>query len=373
MAISALQKLSTLSLSLLLMGCLEADGGDLLEDYQQRLANVLDVSTQEPHASVYLSVPDKRDLAIEIPRVSLGLLESYGLRECGLFNLIAEKNSILGKVQNHFANWDYQTALLTTIDQCLTSGKLTEKERVTLEGIQQTKLQHLRWHWHNLVTLSDATRKQITHQRWLSQPDFTHIGDVANQLDTLLSQTRFFDTKASKIDNPIAPISQASISQTPITQATVTQTTIIRLQEANIQETNVQQTNVQETIEKKPVIGSLLFSMSNSTEWLNSTNRLLKQHQDKVVCRKNRDTTRFKYLNNVFNLYYVDSVQPYLAQLDRSYIKLEPALLTYQTHFSTESVNFDIKEIKQAFRNATLEHVSIWKSLFERCGRKVTR
>ncbi|HAS6511367.1 TPA: DUF3080 family protein, partial [Vibrio parahaemolyticus] len=84
----------------------------IFEKYHQRLANVLDVPPRELNEVSAITIPDKRALYQELPRLSLGLLESYQLRQCGLFNLIAEKNSQLGKVQDPFHDLDYQTTLL---------------------------------------------------------------------------------------------------------------------------------------------------------------------------------------------------------------------------------------------------------------------
>ncbi len=85
---------TTLSLSItLLSGCSEWFNPEkaVFEKYNQRLANVLDVSESALDPSPAITIPDKRELFQELPRLSLGLLESYQLRQCGLFNLIAEK------------------------------------------------------------------------------------------------------------------------------------------------------------------------------------------------------------------------------------------------------------------------------------------
>ncbi|MGR5471306.1 DUF3080 family protein, partial [Vibrio astriarenae] len=70
----------------------------VFQKYHQRLATVLEVSASTIEESAAVTIPDKRVLFHDLPRVSLGLLESYQLRRCGLFNLIAQKNSPLGKV-----------------------------------------------------------------------------------------------------------------------------------------------------------------------------------------------------------------------------------------------------------------------------------
>lgn len=107
---------------LLLTGCeprlaIDAD----FDRYLSRIANVQQRDALSPPAMAAQSLPEKRKLLIAIDPVTISLLDSYELRQCGLFELIAERNSILGKVQDEFREWDYQVALLNGIQGCLTS------------------------------------------------------------------------------------------------------------------------------------------------------------------------------------------------------------------------------------------------------------
>ncbi|EOX4278642.1 DUF3080 family protein, partial [Vibrio cholerae] len=101
---------------LLLTGCeprlaIDAD----FDRYLSRIANVQQREALSPPAMVAQSLPEKRELLIAIAPVTISLLDSYELRQCGVFELIAERNSILGKVQDEFREWDYQIALLNGI------------------------------------------------------------------------------------------------------------------------------------------------------------------------------------------------------------------------------------------------------------------
>ncbi|MFX3791464.1 DUF3080 family protein, partial [Streptococcus suis] len=84
------------------------------------------------------------------PTLSIGLIDSYQLRQCGLFNLIAERNSVLGKVADQFRNYDYQVALLAGVGKCLSSNELDPEIVELLKEIEQQKLAQFPLHQWNL-------------------------------------------------------------------------------------------------------------------------------------------------------------------------------------------------------------------------------
>ncbi|RXJ71671.1 hypothetical protein CS022_20225 [Veronia nyctiphanis] len=100
--------------AVLLLGCRPGnETTDLFETYQQRLANVVDADTSPLPESDKVQLPRKRELIQPIEDVTFGLLDAYDLRKCGLFQLIAERNSVLGKIQDPFRQLDYEVSFLT--------------------------------------------------------------------------------------------------------------------------------------------------------------------------------------------------------------------------------------------------------------------
>ncbi|MGY0616036.1 DUF3080 domain-containing protein [Vibrio sp. FJH11] len=318
---------------LLLSGCSEYCNPEqaLLDKYHQRLANVLDVSTLEIAPQPAISIPSRRDLFQPLPRLSLGLLESYQLRQCGLFNLLAEKNSQLGKVQDAFHDLDYQTSLLRTLNACLTEFPLSGDERATLESLYLQKWSHLHAHLDNLLLTSDAMQKQLTASDWLSVDNQSQISRVSDAFNIL---SEIYD----------AP--HQAISRLPAARLV----------------------SYQEVIEKSRLMGRLYYSLTNTTLWLNETTRLLESNQSKVLCGKNRDTTQFRYLNNVFQSIYVEEVQPYLAYLDSTFQRLNSGIELVEKRMDLHGKVYGLSKAHTAFRQETLEHVKFWQGLFKRCG-----
>ncbi|WP_269748192.1 DUF3080 family protein [Enterovibrio coralii] len=148
-----------------LQGCFDNDkAAGLFSDYSQRLANVVETEPVTPPESNAIKLPRKRDLILPIEDVRMGLLDAYELRQCGLFQLIADRNSILGKVQDAFRQLNYEIALLNTLEQCLddvTSESLT-KELARIQTQKRAEINKVYW---NTFAGSDAWRSQLTRHQ----------------------------------------------------------------------------------------------------------------------------------------------------------------------------------------------------------------
>ncbi len=303
----------------------------MMDKYHQRLANVLEVSKSEITPLTAITIPPRRDLFQPLPRVSLGLLESYQLRQCGLFNLIAAKNSQLGKVQDAFHDMDYQISLLRLLHSCLTNFSLNDEEREKLETVYAQKWNHLHVHLDNFLLTSDTMQKQLSASDWLTLEDKNQIASIDDAFNII---SELYETQYQAIS---------------------------RLPNANL-------VDYQEELEKSRLIGKLYYSLANTTLWLSETTQMLEFNQSKILCGKNRDNTKFRYLNNVFRSIYIQEVQPYLAYLDSTYQRLDTGIALIEKRMNLHREAYGLIEAHDAFRKQTLNHVKFWKSLFKRCG-----
>ncbi|MCW8335924.1 DUF3080 family protein, partial [Vibrio paucivorans] len=237
------------------------------EDYLQRLSNVLEVDAPEPPATTSISLPAKRELMHDIPSITMGLLDSYQLKACGLFHLIAEKNSSLGKVQDKFRNFDYQLNFIDTAYQCLSDESISSEVASELNRVAALKQSQLMLHFENMVFGDDAMRNQLQSSRWLIEEDTWNLGTLLPAL-TAINKTHILIANTAPVD--------------PI---------------------NV--TQYQESLDKIRLIGELNFSLLRSSQWLERITILLNANDAQVICRQNRDSTKFRYLRNVFNNNYI--------------------------------------------------------------------
>ena len=319
----------TLLIVLVLGGCFGEGPGDLFDDYQTKIARVQDADEIKEDWE-FESLPRKRELLLDVPSLSIGLIDSYQLRQCGLFNLIAERNSVLGKVADEFRNYDYQVALLAGVGKCLSASELDPEIVELLKEIEQQKLAQFPLHQWNLIYASDAMQSQMRGSQWLR----SDIGDQVRQTSDALEH-----------------INQA----------------------LNTSLVSGKTTEVQEVLDKSSTLGDLYYSLARASVELDTITEQLTTFDNNIICGKQRDTTKFRYLNNVFEQQYISKVQPYMAQLDGYYQQLAPQLGMFDAQPELHSYYFPIQDAHQAFRASTRRHVDYWQQLFKRCGRKVGR
>ncbi|WP_253820528.1 DUF3080 domain-containing protein [Vibrio pectenicida] len=300
-----------------------------LQTYLSRIANVQERSTFVLPDDQSITLPSKQTLFIDIPRVSISLIDSYELRKCGLFSLIAERNSILGKVQDQFRNYDYQIKLNYGLNGCIQSPNLSESLRSQLIEIQAEKLSQLPNHFSNLLFSSDAMRRQLqsSHELSIQGPkESSIILEAIKQIDSAFSVSN--NQKSLVVLSPLTPY--------------------------------------QEVLDKQPILGMLSYTMLNTSLKLQIVTKQLKEHDDVILCKSNRDRTQFNYLRNVFNEFFIGKIQPYMAKVDSVYNDLNPYLDF--TNTGHPKYHYPIREYHRVYRKAILDHVKYWQDLFKRCG-----
>ncbi|KOO03469.1 DUF3080 domain-containing protein [Vibrio nereis] len=317
--------------SLFIFGCdwSKSEVDDKFSTYLSRIANVQGSDALAFKDNINITLPTKRELTFNIPTVTIGLLDSYELRKCDLFNLIAERNSVLGKVQDQFRNFDYQVQLIYGIDNCLLNKNISSALKDQLTQLLETKINQLPLHFSNLIYTSEAMRSQLTAYQWVTNDNASISSELLqafNQIDAAF-QIREQVSSTDRL-NSVVPH--------------------------------------QEVLEKDPKIGELSYSMLNASIKLNVISQQLQLHDGAILCGQYRDTTKFKYLRNVFQQQFIDDIQPYLAKIDSAYMRLEPMLsFTQATH---PDFTYPIQQHHSQFRQAIKDHVGYWKTLFQRCG-----
>ncbi|MFG0731681.1 DUF3080 family protein [Photobacterium damselae] len=316
--------------------------------YAQRLANVLDTSFDERTVNTYLDIipyPDNRDIYQTIPDIRIGLLDAYELRQCGLFHLIAERNSVLGKVQDKTRQLRYEILFLQGLRTCLATLDTKTDLYQQLVSIEQQKQQQIPQYLWNMLFTGEEWRKQfVINYQWINskQQNGFHAFLDAVRLVNYLSQ--------STEQQAIIPSNQLDL----LLQS-------------------------QAKLYKNPYFGRLLYSIAQSTAWLNAITHMLKDHQESIYCGSGRNNQKAQYLNNVFYKYYSQDIQSYLATLSSQYQQLQPLLLELYQHslqhgitpspqMSRYSQYYFANHLYRNFKQATLEHVEYWKTLFKRCN-----
>ncbi|CAG19897.1 DUF3080 domain-containing protein [Photobacterium profundum] len=334
----------------LLTGC-ERNSTELaFQSYHDRLASVLDVDTKPPPTTSMIPFPDVRELTLPNPDVRISLLNAYELRKCDLFHLIAERNSILGKVQDRTHQLQYELLLINGLNRCiaifdnqsiLDNNSALHTELVLLETLKQQQLPHHLW---NMV---------VGGKEWRQQFSPVSVTFELNHFPGFVESQEAFRN--------IAGITTNILTKIPTSKQSI---------DALLYH--------QEQIHLFRYYGQLFYSMTRARDWLLATTALLEAQENTISCGLNRNQQKATYLRNVFFKFFAEPIQPYLAELDSQYQQLQPDLITA---FSIISPPLDAftpyhrtyieGQLHASFRAATLKHVKFWQRTFKRCGIKL--
>ncbi|UXI00070.1 DUF3080 domain-containing protein [Photobacterium sp. TY1-4] len=336
--------IAVLLLCFALFGCERNSSEASFEIYQQRLASVLEVPTPAAPKTQTPPLPDIRDLLLPIEEIRIGLLDAYELRKCGLFQLIAERNSTLGKLQDKTRQMRYELLFMDGLEYCLSTLPEDSELRPQLEQFHALKRRQLPHYLWNMLTTGEEWRRQLNL--------FTH----AFPLDSFPGAT----------ENQEAMRYLQHIHQRIIREETLPPKQAEGL------------LHHQAAIHTFRYFGQLVYSMARASDWLNTTTRLLEAHESAVICGANRNQQQAEYLSNVFYRFFAADLQPYLTELDSQYQQIQGPLRTLLNpptelgpRFAPYYDYYVAGQLYQDYRQAILNHVRFWQRTFKRCQIKV--
>ncbi len=354
--------------TLFLCSCERHNADSVFDNYIDRLTNVLDIDAPESTLPSPVTLPYKRALKIEIEPITIGLLDAYELRKCDAFNLIAERNSILGKVQSASNQLEYEILLLASLQTCIdTLPPLLSNE---LQSIYFQKRSQIHSHFWNAIATDDAW------QNWLRP--------TASSFD-LIEPSTF--TSAERVLSRLARIKKAlgsvydhpSHSQDETIHRNINGE-VLALSSLETQLKDDPFIALEETIYQSDYLGRLYTSLHNTASSLHIANTVLSEFNPELVCGAQRDQTKADYLINIFDKYYIERLQPYIANINSEYQQLSPLLqIVYtppeftQSAFSDYYQSMIMGDVHRQFRAQLHGHTEYWKKLFKYCGYRVGR
>lgn len=339
-----------------LYGCERNTAINGFETYHQRLAKVLDTDPLAPSLTDPLAFPATRSLFIPVEEIRVDLLDAYELRKCGLFHLIAERNSILGKVQDKTRQLRYELLLLNGLQHCLDTLPQDNDLLPMLTRYSSQKRAQLPLHTWNMLTTGEEWRQQFT-----AYPHPFPLGTFYG-----------FDEALAAFTFVQSILSQNNINKNEL----ALESSKLAAKQADTLLTH------QKQIHPYHYVAQLEYSLQFATEWLDTSTRLLEQNENRIICGPNRNQQKAEYLQNVFYKFFVADIQPYLAELDSQYRQIQPVLATLLTKPGAPEPGANTVlaryrqyyvdgELHAAFRAATLNHVKFWQRTFKRCNMKI--
>ena len=326
---------------------------DHLEDYINRLENILEVEQAsipstfgKKNNTINLpKLPSKRATRIIFPELettaetTIGVLEFMSLNECALQQTIAAKNNNLGKVATQSQQLINSIVFIQQAPACIKTLQ-DENRTELLEKLQQS--------------LSNKTQ-QLPFLVWLA---------TINE-----SEYRSF-WKTSNIDYHYP----ASL---PPKQTKALQDLFKFIQSTiNLQDSSI---NLEQTL---GVIhygdgGQLLSAYIRLNNQLDVANQLIELALKKPFCRPNTQNftqANIKILHNMITMFFIPKIQNWSNELNRRYEELMPsikqldALLNTVEHPDIKQWRHQRNTVFTKARNATKNHVQMINRLYQQCA-----
>lgn len=324
------------------------DSDELLLDYQQQLADTLEVERAEPKSPDNIGAfPDQGERLFEIPELREGLLDIYALRECRITSLVARRNNQLGRVAAPSQRWLYELELWRRLYDCWHSEvpeSLAERDRERLQRLIETKTDQLpRASWNALFGSSEWVGSFSRASSPLAPGEEIPLSSSLEALNYLrLGARHQFD---------------------PDWQA-----------DSSILEGHLQ------TLQREPLSARILRSLMLTRRRLEEANAILDASLDSSdACHPRTGNVDIDRLQEIFQRQFVAEIRPYLNELTytaRTWLEAIDALL--EAHKVSRPAIDDYRHNWLSlhnpeapwprFQRSTRGHEERWQRIRQTCG-----
>ncbi len=338
--------LAIIALGLFVAGCQPfSQPESMLDEYNRRLARVLDVELELTPVPAAPKFPGSRDRVREIEPISISMLDFLGLYGCELQHVVGERNSILGRVAHPLTRLDYERRFIIAAETC--------SETIKREGLAE-----------RLVEASAFKREALAAAAWNavwgSREIENHFSRARGALPMGLDRARLSVSvqNAHLLERRIGALLDGELDQD------------LGALDAVYQRWN-----------HDPLAGQALRSAILVSTRLDDASRLIEQRLDeRPLCVRGRANRQAEIMQNMLVSVFAAEVQPYLADVERVRRELLPPLLALarfadpgpSTHFEryVAAALDDSSEVShwRAFDQAVARHTRAWQDLLDQCG-----
>lgn len=305
-----------------------------LHDYQQRVANTLAVEPIVYEPLTALRAPTARDVQLTIPRLQLSLLDSMRLDTCKAGQLIAERNSALGRLEAGIMRYYSDRKLLAALHEC---GTQLAQDNPDLAA----------------RVMKQAEAKSELMPALLLQA---------------LSHDKSIRSVISMADRPLA-VADSSIFSTRISALN----TVLRVIDSDAQlPTEAELSTALEQLEKDRYIAQLWRALQENRKYLQQLQPLVAEMSAPAGCLSAGVPNRARVLRQVFISTFSGPVQQHIGQLTRQSRQLTPYLEALAR--ATETADIwqvhlrQISTLDDQLIEATRNHVEYWQQFFADCN-----
>jgi hypothetical protein len=302
-----------------------------IQDYQQRLAAVLNVPSQDLQKPILAPFPSIKLLKKDIPATTIKLADFYALKNCQLSTLVAQRNTALGRTQYPSARYQYEVELLEEIERCLLNKENSEIS-ATLSSWQQQKQNNLPLVWANLLQISDEVKLALSaNSGFIQGTEKDGINQTLQAFEYLSRLLASPQSNSSDLEQHLANLKSYQLPARMWRSQSL-----------------------------------LTDNLTHITQWLEHNSTLMK-------CPSGKASTEVNYLQNVFQLFFVEKIQPVATKINHYQYQLTSVLETIANtpHTNPLIKNMLIKHTQQNFTDYKMSiqtHIQFWQKLYKRCG-----
>ena len=332
---------------LLLNACGQSHTAEsVLADYLERVERTTGVDGQNHWQIAMGPYPSHRERKLVVKEIRIGMTDFLKFYGCELFNLVSERNSIMGKLMPVSQKLVYEVQFLRQAEDCYV--ELAEKKGRNKEFLRA------------FMEILQAKRANLPIIFWNATFDSPEL------------QKAF-----SLAVKPLAPGEQAAYAQS-LQSIQYFYELGRKLQHATLK------INLDELEEQYFILqshqygGRLLQSIRQLIAYLNQAAHALEVlFEKRPICYRNKPSSTARILRNVFIKYYVGQIGPYLSQIyqqgknwlgeiNRLVAIQEIRIPTAFAEYQTQMLSLE-KGLWRHFNDAIHRHTQAWQAILNQC------
>ncbi|MGI0116826.1 DUF3080 family protein [Zooshikella sp. RANM57] len=332
---------------LLLAGCNNNSPTAKFDNYVARLARALEQPTPSLNIDWTLWQYPRRSVRWIAPQdIRLNFLAILSIKHChSLTQRIAERNSALGKVMPITQQAIYERQLLPELSACLKHPESTSAElRETLRQWMTVKQAQLpSTYWNALYNSSE-----MLHHFSLATPP---LAEQPPSLTPTLQALSYLTTFSQQRDTPIPDVQMLTLQLNQHLQK----------------------------LQQRATGGELIRASVLANTLLKKANQLMATVSAQQICPQHRPTPKSRILSQVLQKFYLQQIQPYLAQLSQ---QLNQWQIAHQNllntipdeHIPATMNQFIAKTVAEntglhaMLKQQTTRHIAYWKQILKQCA-----
>jgi hypothetical protein len=304
-----------------------------LENYSDRIYKVLLLENKDININSTLNFPLKTSLIVEIPDLNIKMRAFYAIENCAIKQLIAERNTALGKTQLPSVRLKYEWDLINELKNC-SQQDINIKNKPLLDKMDtwlSQKEAAFPLNWANMITQSDEFYLSLS-----ASAGFIEGNEEDNFTQSL------FDLK-----------NLISIKQNPQQQ--------LLTMESSLQSVN-----------NHRLYARLWRSQQLLAAYLNIMTDDISQWSNTFTCKTRKEKEKLAIIRNVFTLFFIQEIQPIASQINHYHYILKPELVNISEDpelpqaFRVVISNYTNNEFTE-YQESMLKHVKLWQEIFKKC------